>query len=157
MNRHNRSGFTTIELLWVLAITALVMAMAVPRMTKSRDQRGIQAAADEFVTSHGLARATAMRFGRLARLHVDTAAGRFWVEADTSGRGQVGQVGVAHNVALHGVKIAATATQLCFNAQGLSTSGTSCETGAATMTFRPKSGGSNVVTLQITALGKVLR
>jgi Tfp pilus assembly protein FimT len=157
MNRHNRSGFTTIELIWTLTITALVMAMAVPRLTKSMGQRGVLAAADEFATSHALARATAMRLGRLARLRVDTEAGRFWVEADTTGGGQVGQVGVAHNVALHGVKISATATQLCFNAQGLSTSGTSCDTGAATMTFRPKNGGSDVVTLQITALGKVLR
>jgi hypothetical protein len=120
-------------------------------------QHGAAAAADEFVTSHSLARATAMRLGRLARLRVDTVAGRFWVEADTSGSGQVGQVGAAHELALHGVKMSATATQLCFNAQGLSTSGPSCQTGVAKMIFRPKNGGSDVVAVQITAIGKVRR
>jgi prepilin-type N-terminal cleavage/methylation domain-containing protein len=153
-----RAGFTLLELVITMTIGGVVAAFAVPQFVQQLNQQGVSAAADQFSLAHSLARATATRFGRMAQLHIDTAAARFWVDVDTSGAGQRANIGLMRDVGTLGVAVSSTATLLCFNAMGLSTSGGSCETGAVMLVFRPKNRSSaDSTVIQITALGKVLQ
>jgi hypothetical protein len=99
-----------------------------------------------------------MRFGREARLHIDTIAGRFFVDVDTSGTGKRGPIGFPHNVGSSGVKIASSDTVLCFNPRGLKSAGGPCiaRVGALTFTWS-RDEATPAISLQITPLGKVLR
>src|SRR5919197_6696157 len=83
-----KRGFTVPEMLMVVVIVSVLMAIGVPKLTTTFQGRSVATAADQFVLAHSLARSTALRYGRQAQLHVDTVAGRLWVDVDTSGTGQ---------------------------------------------------------------------
>jgi Tfp pilus assembly protein FimT len=147
-----------IELALCLTIAGLLIAMGLPKMVGANSRRTVATAADQFVAAHSLARAVALRFGRESRLHIDTATGRFFVDVDTSGTGFRGRIGFPHDVGSSGVKIASTDTVLCFSARGLETAGGPCRVRVDTLKFTwPKDTATAGISLQINALGKVLR
>jgi hypothetical protein len=119
-------------------------------------RRTTASAADQFVLTHFLARSTALRFGRVAQLHIDTAGKRFWIDIDTSANG-VGQRAIIANVrdvSGDGVLMTSTRALLCFDARGIAATSGSCESGDALVIF---SNGATADTVATTALGKVLR
>ncbi len=151
-------GFTLIELLIVITIIGAITAISLPQMVNMFQDRAVPNAADQFVATHGFARSTAIRFGRLAELHIDVGNNRYWVEIDTSGTGNRMMAGgyryVSDNVAMTSDR-----TLVCFDQRGLpsartTTAGSACQTADLTAIF---SLGSRVDTIQATVLGKVLR
>lgn len=149
------SGFTLVELMIVVVLMGLMAMIAIPQLVKSNPQRAVRGAGDRFVTTYSMAQSIAVRYGRLAQLRIDTTTARFWVEVDTSRTGGVKDtVGVMQYVGEGGLTISSTRTRLCFDARGLPTTPPPCDPADATVTFS-KSGRTN--TVQITALGKVLR
>lgn len=147
------TGFSLMELMIVLVLAGLAMAIASAPMADAVRRTSTQAAADEFISRHSLARSAAVRFGRLAEIHVDATTSRFWVEVDTSQAGGVTDtIGVVRH--LDGVTITTDRALLCFDSRGLPTTRGTCESADATIVFSAE----NVTdTLKITALGKVLR
>lgn len=150
-----RAGMTIIELVVVLLITAAMAAVAGPSISASFRRTATRVAADEFVTTHALARSVAARYGRIAELHINPSTHRVWVEVDTSAGGGVKDtVGVVKYLADGTVTIVSDRTILCFDARGLPSTRGSCEPADATLTFS-RDGTADTVT--ITALGEVRR
>ena len=153
------AGFSLLEMLIVLTVLGAVLAIAAPSLARSGMSRAPRVAADKFVTAHALARATAVRSGVMAELHIDVTSGRFWVEVDTTGAGNRDTVGFVRDVASDGVQLASTRSLLCFDARGLpytrkTSAGDLCEAADATLSFTASGQSRPVV---ITALGKVIR
>jgi type II secretion system protein H len=148
-------GFTIVELIIVLVMAGVIMAVISPSLSRAFRRTGVRAAVDEFASTHSLARSAAVRFGRMAELHIDQVGMSFWVEVDTSSAGGVKDtVGVVKYQAGNDVTIKSTRALLCFDARGLPTTRGACEAPDATVIF---ASGSRVDTLTITALGRILR
>lgn len=142
----------------VISISSILMAIAMPRAS-DRSRQAVRFAADRFARAHSLARATGIRMGRMGELHIDVSGGRFWVESDTSGTGVQDTIGVVSDLMAEAVTMSSPRSLLCFDGRGLpdirvTNSGGVCEPANATIVF---SRGGQSDTLEITALGKVIR
>jgi len=148
-------GFTLTELIVVLILAGVAMAIVSPSLGRAFRRTGVRAAVDEFASTHSLARAAAVRYGRVAELHIDAGNGRFWVEVDTSTAGGVKDtVGVVKYVSSHGVSVTSNRTILCFDGRGLPTTRGSCQAADATLVF---SSGGRTDSVTVSALGRVFR
>jgi prepilin-type N-terminal cleavage/methylation domain-containing protein len=156
MPAKQRKGFTMIEAILVLAVLAIVAAMGAPQLSAALQRRTTASAADQFVLTHSLTRSTALRFGRVAQLHVDAVAQRFWVDVDTSanGIGQRATIADVRYVTDNGLHMTSNRALLCFDARGIASTLGSCESGDAKVIF---SDGAMADTVTTTILGKVLR
>ena len=140
-------------MLIVLTVMGIIVAVGMPSMVNAYRQRATRGAVDRLAMAHGLARATALRFGRVAELHIDAANGRFWIEVDTSGTGIRDTVGLMTDLGGQ-VTMTSTRSLLCFDSRGLTTTRNACESGDALVQF---SMAGRTDTFQTTVLGKVLR
>lgn len=152
------SGMTLIEVVIVLVIVGLIAAISVQSVGPSFRRSATRASSDQFITAHRLARATAVRYGRLAELHIEASTGRLWVEVDTSQAGVQDTIGT-RDLADGALSVSSNRTLLCFDARGLpttrqTTQGETCEGPDARLIFTV---GDRADTVDITALGKVLR
>ena len=151
--RRRGDGFTLIEMLIVLTVMGTLVAILLPSMVTAYRQRATRGAVDRLAMTHALTRATAIRSGRVAELHIDAANTRFWVEVDTSGTGIRDTVGLMTDLAGQ-VTMTSTRSLLCFDSRGLTTTRNACEAGDALVEFSLE---GRTDTLQTTVLGKVLR
>jgi prepilin-type N-terminal cleavage/methylation domain-containing protein len=150
-----RRGFTLLEVIIVLALLAVVAAMGAPRLQASLRRRTTQTAVDQLATAHSLARATAVRYGRVAQLHIDAGAKKFWVDVDTSANGVGQRATIWYTRDLSGLTaMSSTRSTLCFDARGLPLVLGACEAGDATVIFTAQ---EKADTLRTAALGKILR
>jgi len=151
-----RVGFTVIDVIVTTGLIGIVTTFGAPQLQDALRRRQVEAAADVFTTAHALARATAIRYGRVAQLHIDPATRRFWIEADTSadGVGQRSTVWYERTLTDPGVQMSSDRTVLCFDARGLATDVDPCQSGDAHVVFTAIQAADTVTT---TVLGKVLR
>ena len=151
-----RHGFTMIETIIVLTLIGIVAAIGGPKISAALQRRTTASAADQFTLTHSLSRSTAIRYGRVAQLHIDSAGRRFWIDVDTSanGTGQRATIGYVRDVSASGLTMTSTRALLCFDALGLPATTGSCEPPDARVVF---SDGATADTIATTALGKVLR
>lgn len=150
-----KKGFTVVELLVVLILAGIAIAIISPSLSRAFRRTGVRAAVDEFSSTHSLARSTAVRYGRLAELHIDAVGMAFWVEVDTSSGGGVRDtIGVVKYLDANDVTVQSNRALLCFDARGLPSTRGSCESADAQLIF---TSGSRVDTVSITALGRILR
>ena len=151
-----RRGFTMIETIIVVSIIAIVAAIGGPKLSAALQRRTSSSAADQFVATHSLARSTALRFARVAQLHIDAPGKRFWVDVDTSanGIGQRATIANVRDVTAPGLTISSNRTLLCFDARGIASTAGSCQAGDSKVIFAE---GATADTIITTALGKVLR
>ena len=151
-----RPGFTMVEAIMVAALIGLVATIGGPRVSAALQRRAAGSAADQFVLAHSLTRSTAIRYGRIARLHIDVPGQTVWLDVDTSANGS-GQRATISNVRYindGGLTMASNRTLLCFDARGLASTMGSCPSGDAQVIF---SDGAMADTVTTTVLGKVLR
>jgi prepilin-type N-terminal cleavage/methylation domain-containing protein len=156
MRETQRRGFTLIEGVMVVALIGIVAAIGGPKITATLQRRTTASAADQFVLAHSLTRSTALRYGRIAQLHVDISGQRVWLDVDTSANGS-GQRATITNVRYIndvGLTMASNRALLCFDARGIASTLGSCESGDAKVVF---SDGTVADTVTTTILGKVLR
>jgi prepilin-type N-terminal cleavage/methylation domain-containing protein len=153
---HGRSGFTLLEIIITMSLLAVITAMGAPKLSASLRRRTTQTAVDEFASAHSLARATAVRYGRVAQLHIDAPTRTFWVEVDTSGAGtgQRATVWYAHKIPDTSVVMTSNRSLLCFDARGLPSTAAPCEAADAQVIFTAR---DKADTLRTAALGKILR
>ncbi|MDQ3674691.1 MAG: prepilin-type N-terminal cleavage/methylation domain-containing protein [Gemmatimonadota bacterium] len=149
-----RAGFSLAEQLVVVTIIGLLAVIAAPSFSDALHSRAASAASDQFVMAHGLARSTALRYGRVSELHINAETGKFWIEIDTSGLGERAVVSDARSVYGGGLTMTSNRSLLCFDPHGLSATTGACEDGDALLIF---TSADKVDTVRTTALGKVLR
>ena len=156
MKRNRRSGFTLLETIIVMSVLAVVAAMGAPKLSAALRSRTTAAAADQFVTAHSLARATAVRYGRIAQLHIDAPNSRFWVDVDTSANmiGQRATIWYVRDMTESGLSMSSTRSLLCFDARGIASIAGTCQAGDVKVVF---SATGKADTVNTTVLGKVLR
>lgn len=109
-----RPGFTFVELMIALTVSAVVMAIAIPRMTPIRDRAGVRSSKQVLMTYLVTARQAAIRRGEPATFHVDGNR----VRVTVNGGADV----VSPEVDLHdqnGVTLSTALTSVTFNARGL--------------------------------------
>lgn len=154
--RSSRRGVTMMELIMVLSVIGIIAATSGPKISAFMQRRTTASVADQFVVTHSLTRSTALRFGRVAQLHIDAPNKRFWVDVDTSanGIGQRATIAYVRDVSGNGLVMTSNRTLLCFDARGIASTLGSCEPGDASVVF---SDGPMADTVNTTALGKVLR
>jgi prepilin-type N-terminal cleavage/methylation domain-containing protein len=156
MTQSQRAGFTMIEIVMVLSIIGILAATGGPKVAAALQRRTTASAADQFVVAHSLTRSTALRFGRIAQLHIDAPGQRFWVDVDTSANG-TGLRATISNIRYttdDGMSMTADRSLLCFDPRGIASTLGSCEAGNAQVIF---SDGAMADTVTTTSLGKVLR
>ncbi|HEY1952012.1 MAG TPA: prepilin-type N-terminal cleavage/methylation domain-containing protein [Gemmatimonadaceae bacterium] len=156
MTQPNRPGFTLIEAIVVACVIGIVAATGAPKVSAALQKRTSAAAADQLVLTHSLARSTAIRFGRIAQLHIDAVGQRFWVDVDTSANG-IGQRATIANIRYAndpGLSMTSNRALLCFDARGIASTLGSCESGDVQVVFKE---GQTADTVSTTSLGKVLR
>jgi prepilin-type N-terminal cleavage/methylation domain-containing protein len=150
-----RRGFTLAELVIVLLVSGATMAIATPPIARAFRKTAAQSAADEFVTTHVLAKSAAIRYGRTAELHIDADNERIWVEVDTSSAGGIKDtIGIVKDMSRHKVDLSSNRTVLCFDGRGLPTTRGICDLADAQLTF---TADADYKQLNITALGRILR
>jgi prepilin-type N-terminal cleavage/methylation domain-containing protein len=156
LKRDSRRGFTLLEVIIVLALSAVIAAVGVPKLSAELRRRTTQTAVDQFATAHSLARVTAVRYGRVAQLHIDASTRRFWVDVDTSanGVGQRATIWYVRDLTTPGLVMTSNRSLLCFDARGLPLVLGACESGDATVIFTATEKADTVKTA---ALGKILR
>jgi prepilin-type N-terminal cleavage/methylation domain-containing protein len=153
---NRRPGFTMIETIMVLGLIGIVAAIGGPKIASALQKRTTASAIDQFALTHSLSRATAIRYARVAQLHIDVSGNRFWVDVDTSanGSGQRAIIANVRDMSTAGLTMTSNRSLLCFDARGLPSTSGGCESGDAKIVF---SDGAQTDSIVTTVLGKVLR
>jgi type II secretion system protein H len=86
--RHTHPGFTLLELILVMAILAIVLALAAPKLTGFREGGKLRNSADEFVAATRFARTHAVSSGNVCVITLDKQNGAFVVQ-DQNGQNYV--------------------------------------------------------------------
>jgi len=156
VRRDDVRGFTLLEVIITVFLLAIIAAIGTPKLSAALRRRVTQSAADQFVTAQSLARATSLRYGRVAQLHIDPSTTRFWVDVDTSanGVGQRATIWYVRSLARPGLVMSSNRSLLCYDARGLPLVLGACESGDATVIFTAT---DKADTVRTAVLGKVVR
>lgn len=147
------AGFTLLEIIVALMLMAMVYAMAVPAIGRARIAAAVHNSRHIVVSSISLARATAVRFGRLTVLRLDASEDRLWIEADTSvSGGAVDTIGFYSFAGELATDLQSNRSSLCFNGRGIGTTSTACPQAGALIVV---SLGGEADSVLVTALGRV--
>ncbi len=154
--RMDRAGFTILDVILVVTFVSVLAGITFPRIADVQTRFAVRGAITAFMSAHSLTRATAIREGTVAELHIDATNDRFWIEVDTTlaGTGVMDTIGLIIDVGGQGVTLASTQSMLCFDGRGLPSSASGCATTAAGVSFTYENVTDTIV---ISALGKLLR
>ena len=152
----NKSGFTLLDTLIVISFVGLLAGVTFPRIADVQNRFAVRGAVTAFMSAHSLTRATAIRQGGVAELHIDATNDRFWIEVDTTlaGSGVMDTIGFVVDVGGQGVTLSSTQSLLCFEGRGMPSSASGCATTGATISFTYENVADTILT---TTLGKILR
>ena len=150
------SGITSMELMAVCVVIGMLIVIIIPRIDVSLRAARRHAAASQFATAHDMARAAAVRYGRVAEFHIDAANGVYYAAVDTTlnGTGTKDTVGLVHRLPASDMTMTSTRTLVCFDRRGLASTAGSCQGGDATVTFVS---GGKADTVTTSTLGRILR
>ena len=157
MNRkaNGIKGFTLFELMAAVAIVTITTGMAIPKLLAQMGSAQRRSATHQFVSAHALTKATAIRYGTVAELHIDVSGSRYWIEVDTSyGSGVTDTVRMHDYSSEESLVMASNRYLVCFDGRGLPSTAGACQAANATVVFAES---SQADTLKFTILGQVLR
>ncbi len=154
--RMNRAGFTILDIILVVTFVGLLAGITFPRIADVQSRFAVRGAVTAFMSAHSLTRATAIRVGGVAELHIDATNDRFWIEVDTTlaGSGVMDTIGLVVDVGAQGLTLTSTQSLLCFEGRGMPSSASGCATTGATIAFTFDNEADTILT---TTLGKILR
>ena len=141
MRDSSRLGYTLLELFIVLAMAAVVMAVAIPRLATSIDRVSVRSATADVTTTLGAARTMAMAIRAGVAVDVDTTSGVLRVRR---GAEMLFSRNIGH---AHGVTLGASRDSLAFGPRGLGR-------GAANLSIVIRRGAA-VETVFVSRLGRV--
>jgi Tfp pilus assembly protein FimT len=131
------------EVIAVLVMTAIVLAIAVPRVRQATERAAVRAAVADIVTTLSTARQMAVAHGGGVAVAIDSSTGmlRILSHGDTVAARALGR--------MFGVTLRSSRDSLAYNARGLGS-------GAANLTFVVVR-GSTTDTVVVSRLGRVRR
>ena len=136
-----RTAFTLLEITLVLAVIAVVLALAAPRLSALRDRSAVRGAVDEIGASFSTARAAAIAQRTTVAVVSDTARGS--IQVRWAGRSLVHRaLGTTY-----GITLASNRDSAVYDARGLGY-------GLSNLTLVVRRGGM-VDTLTMSRLGRV--
>lgn len=138
-----RRAFTVIELLVAIAVTAVLLALALPRLRAFADRVAARGAATDVAALFGEARERAIAGRRRVAVVVDTSAGAVVASAGGSAMAR------RDIAAAYGVHLSATRDSMAYDARGLGF-------GAANLTVVARRGRA-AETVSVSRLGRVRR
>lgn len=114
------TGFTVVELLWVIVLLGVMAAMGIPRIRGALQKQNVRSARVAGVAHIVKARAAAVQRGCRATVHV-RSTGLIWVTAcKTAGTG-IDTLGSVDDLrARYGVTVSASRDSIQFDPRGLS-------------------------------------
>jgi len=149
MRRHDRTGLTLIEIIWVIVLVGLMASLGIPRIRDALQKQSARSARVAGATLVVTARAAAVQRGCRATLNV-LNDGRLFVEvcriSGAVGFDTLGRVDVTDR---YGVTVTPSRNQIAFGPRGLTLGDQS-----ATVVFQRT---PHADTLIINAVGKVVR
>jgi len=147
-------GFSLADLLIALVLGSVLLAVAGPSLADLQRRTAVRTAADEFMATQLGARSAAIKYGRLAELHLDNSTARFWIQVDTAGSGTPDTIGTVRDMAKEGIQLNSSLPLICYDASGSATNRGSCAASLAMIEFAAY-GHSD--TVWVTAAGNALR
>ncbi len=147
-------GFTLFELMAAVVIVTITTTIGVPRMLQQTGAAQRRSATHQIVSAHALTKATAIRYGRVAELHIDVSGKRFWIEVDTSYGGGVTDTIRMRDYYGGSMTMASNRSLVCFDGRGLPSTAGACEAADGTVVFADP---AKADTVKFTLLGKALR
>jgi prepilin-type N-terminal cleavage/methylation domain-containing protein len=147
-----RAGFTTVELIIVLMIGAVLVAITAPALGEVGSRRAVLQASDGLVLLSARARAVAANRGEIVRLEIDPAATRARVITTAGDTASMVDFGVEHGVGMStgiGGMIV-----LCYTSRGFALPSCTNLTGTTNVTFTRGAQHANVL---VRPLGQVRR
>lgn len=147
-------GFTLLEIVFVVAISTVLLGIAAPRLLHVSSRVAIGDARARVSSAVASARGAAVRFGRTSYLVLDAAGDRLLVQVDTSALGgalpvSLGEVDLWDDLA---VNLGATQPMLCFDPRGLAVAVPPC-TGQGVVVRLSRGGFADSVV--VSAVGRV--
>ncbi len=133
----NRAGFTIMEIIVVLSLASILAGVTFPRIADIQSRFAVRGAVTSFMSAYSLTRATAIRQGGVAELHVDATNDQFWIEVDTTlaGSGVMDTIGTVFDVGDLGLTLSSTESLLCFEGRGMPSIANGCASTGATIAF----------------------
>lgn len=143
-----------IELVFVLLIASILLGVATPRLLETSSRVAVTDARAKVTSAVALARATAVRYGRIGYLILDVPADRLDVQIDTSVAGGQTPVSLFEADLWNdlGVNLRATDPMICFDPRGLPVATGAC-TGSAVVVRLDRSGVTDSV--RVSSVGQV--
>lgn len=109
-----RPGFTFVELMVALTVAAVIMGIAIPRMSPMRDSAGVRSSKQVLMGYLSTARQAAIRRGQPATFHV--SGNRVWVSVNGGADRLTPEVNLYDQ---NGVTLTTALTTVTFNPRGL--------------------------------------
>ncbi|MGH7540161.1 MAG: pilus assembly FimT family protein [Gemmatimonadota bacterium] len=147
-------GYSLVDLLIVVVMGGVLVALAGPSVTQYQRRTAVRTTADQFMATQLLARSFAMKYGRLAQLHLDNSTSRYWVEVDTAGSGVPDTIGHVRDPARDGVQLTSSLPLICYDASGSASGRGACSTGMVVVAFAAHGYAD---TVWVTTAGNALR
>jgi len=145
MRPPNRSAFTLLELTVVLSVLGLLMAIAAPGISRSRNAAAVRAASNDLASTISFARQAALTRRGLVAIAFDTAAGVVTVRA--AGPGGPERILWRDLGLSYGIVLRANRDSAVYDARGLGY-------GVSNLTITIRR-GSAVDTLTLSRLGRL--
>jgi len=147
-----RSGFTTIELIIVIALMAIITLIGFPKILRTLDKTNVRSARDALGTLAATARAAAIQRGCRSALHFTASPSTVWVT--TACPTKVDTVsGVQNLTTRFKVTLSASRDSVQYDPRGLSMDGFSSNT----VVRLTGSNSTNQDSVMINTIGKVVR
>lgn len=157
MRQRPRAGFTLVELFVVIFIAGLLMAIAMPRIGRTLQERYARNSRDAFAWAANRARARAIQTGTTFLLQLDPATERAWVVR----RNATTAADTLTTIDFSGSEFNSTVTTpsnalmtVCYSPRGYAYNGTGCNTGTVDVTFTH---GVYTAAARVKPLGQVER
>lgn len=157
LRRTRASGYTLMELMMVLALLSVMLAFAIPPVSRMRARAALRNARAMVTRALVEARMSAARFQRVTVLTLDGSTGVMRAAVDTASSGSnadslvVGRFDLVRDL---GVTLQSDRAALCFDGTGVGTVAPACPLAGATIVLQR---AQFVDTLLVNGAGRVWR
>jgi type II secretory pathway pseudopilin PulG len=146
-----------VEVIILVAVMGLLTAIALPPLGRMRTTAALQSGRAQVTGALSLAQSTGVRWGRTARVRIDTLEDALTLEVDTGSAGfsSAPMLVRAYRLGAElGLELESDRGAICYNARGVATTASGCPATGARLILRS---GDRSDTVSVNAAGRVWR